>query len=301
MDYLEAHGAGSELGDPIEVQAAAAVYGRGRPEDRPLLVGSVKTNIGHLEPAAGAASLIKTVLAMNRGVIPKHLHFEKPTPHLDWERLPVRVTSEPVNWPEHTGRPRRAGVSAFGISGTNSHVVIEGYTDPSAANGTPGEVKTRLLPLSGKSGEALEDLARRYLSWLDERIAETPSDDDTRSLLADMAWTAGVGRSHFAHRKGIVFNDVESLRKGLESLAQADAASLTPVEPSGAGRLSGDEPEAQDRNSSVIAAAQAYEAGETVSFTDLFAGENRRRISLPGYPFQRRRHWINKPDKRGRN
>ena len=298
VDYLEAHGAGSELGDPIEVQAAAAVYGRGRPEDRPLLIGSVKTNIGHLEPAAGAASLIKTVLAMNQGVIPKHLHFEKPTPHLDWERLPVRVTSEPVDWPEHTGRPPRAGVSAFGISGTNSHVVIEGYTDPSAANGTLGEVKTRLLPLSGKSGEALEDLARRYLSWLDERIAETPSDDDTRSLLADMAWTAAVGRSHFAHRKGIVFNDVELLRKELESLTQVDGASVTPAEPSSKCSPSGDGPDVQDQGASVHAAAQAYEAGETVDFAGLFAGEQRRRISLPGYPFQRRRHWIDKPDKR---
>ena len=302
VDYLEAHGAGSELGDPIEVQAAAAVYGRGRPEDRPLLVGSVKTNIGHLEPAAGAASLIKTVLAMNRGVIPKHLHFEKPTPHLDWERLPLRVTSEPVNWPDNLGRPRRAGVSAFGISGTNSHVVIEGYTDPSNEGDTPGEGENRLLPLSGKTGEALRDLALRYLSWLDERTGEAPSDENVSSeLLADMAWTASVGRAHFSRRKGIVFNDVESLRKGLQALAQADAASLTAVEPSGAGRLSGDEPEAQDRNLSVIAAAQAYEAGETVSFTDLFAGENRRRISLPGYPFQRRRHWIDKPDNRGRN
>ena len=94
VDYLEAHGAGSELGDTIEVQAAAAVYGKGRKAEQPLLIGSVKTNIGHLEPAAGVAGLIKTVLAMRRGVIPKQLHFENPNPHLDWDRLPVRVTSE---------------------------------------------------------------------------------------------------------------------------------------------------------------------------------------------------------------
>ena len=169
VDYLEAHGAGSELGDPIEVQAAAAVYGRERAADRPLLIGSVKTNFGHLEAAAGAASLIKTVLAMNRGLIPKQLHFENPTPHLDWERLPVRVTSKPMNWPDHPGRPRRAGVNAFGISGTNSHVVVEGYTDTPAAEDSSGAGENRLLPLSGKTGEALRDLAQRYLSWLDER------------------------------------------------------------------------------------------------------------------------------------
>ena len=128
VDYLEAHGSGSGFGDPIEVQAAAAVYGKGRAADRPLLIGSVKTNIGHLEPAAGVASLIKTVLAMKRGVIPKNLHFQEPNPHLDWDQLPVQVVSAMTDWPSHSERPPRAGVSAFGISGTNSHVVVEGYS-----------------------------------------------------------------------------------------------------------------------------------------------------------------------------
>ena len=133
VDYLEAHGSGSGFGDPIEVQAAAAVYGRGREEDRPLLIGSVKTNIGHLEPAAGVASLIKTVLAMRRGLIPGNLHFHDPNPHLDWDGLPVRVVSAMTDWPSHPGRPPRAGVSAFGISGTNSHVVVEGYGEADGA------------------------------------------------------------------------------------------------------------------------------------------------------------------------
>ena len=107
-----------------------------------------------------------------------------------------------------------------------------------------------------------------------------------------MAWTAGIGRTHFKHRKSIVFNDAASLREGLEALAQADTTSLTPVEPSGAGRTDGDGPAAEDRNALVEAAAQDYEAGRTVAFAELFAGEKRRRISLPGYPFQRRRYWI---------
>ncbi len=126
VDYLEAHGAGSSMGDAIEVQAAAAVYGRGRAPERPLLVGSVKNNIGHLEPAAGIAGLIKTVLAMNRGAIPRHLHAGGYNPNLDWERLPVRVTTELTAWPPGMGRPPRAGVSALGISGANAHVVVEG-------------------------------------------------------------------------------------------------------------------------------------------------------------------------------
>ena len=231
VDYLEAHGGGSELGDPIEVQAAAAVYGKGREADRPLLIGSVKTNIGHLEPAAGVAALIKAVLAMKQGKIPKHLHFEEPSPHIDWNRLPVQVASALTDWPSHPNRPPRAGVSAFGISGTNAHVVVEGYDSPDTTpvgSAQPvslsvdliGEEEafaprqTRLLPLSGKTDEALRDLTGRYLSWINELASE---DVD---LLADMAWTAGVGRSHFDHRAGIVFQDVESLREKLQALSE---------------------------------------------------------------------------------
>ena len=232
VDYLEAHGGASELGDPIEVQAAATVYGKGREADRPLLIGSVKTNIGHLEPAAGVAALIKAALAMKHEMIPKHLNFENPSPHIDWDRLPVQVVSALTDWPRHPDRPPRAGVSAFGISGTNAHVVVEGYDTPDATPvgsaqpvslsvaDLPGEEEelaprqTRLLPLSGKSDEALRDLTGRYLSWLDALASE---DDD---LLADMAWTASVGRSHFDHRAGIVFQDIASLREKLQALAQ---------------------------------------------------------------------------------
>ena len=247
VDYLEAHGAGSDLGDPIEVQAAAAVYGRERDPERPLLIGSMKTNIGHLEAAAGVASLIKAVLAMNEGRIPRQLHFHNPSPHLEWDRLPVRVTAEVTEWPSHADRPPRAGVSSFGISGTNSHVVVEGHGAPgdgsaevgglawpagsaqaveaalperaaslSPPEGEYGPRKTRILPLSAKSPQALRELARSYIAWLDEcRARGSTEDGASTSLLADMAWTAGVGRSHFVHRAGVVFGDGESLRDRL--------------------------------------------------------------------------------------
>ena len=297
VDYLEAHGAGSALGDPIEVQAAVTVYGKGRQEDRPLLIGSVKTNIGHLETAAGVAGIIKVVLAMKRGVIPKQLHFREPNPNLEWERLPVRVVSEMVDWPLHAERPPGAAVSSFGISGSNAHVVIEGYTDPPAAEDNQGDGQDRFLPLSGKTSDALRELAQRFLSWLDERAGESSSGNGlTRELLADMAWTASVGRAHFKHRKGIVFRDATSLRAGLEALAQTDAAALTAIEAPGAYQPSGSEGVVGDRNALAQAAALAYEAGKTISFAELYVGENRRRISLPGYPFQRRRYWIEKPD-----
>ena len=248
VDYLEAHGAGSELGDPIEVQAAAAVYGRARDGERPLLIGSVKTNLGHLESAAGVAALIKVVLAMRHGLIPKHLHFRDPNPHLDWDRLPVRVVSEATDWPSAPDRPPLAGVSAFGISGANAHVVVEGYGNPgdgpSDPEGVPLPVAapltdtvaelpqpgdglaargTRLLPLSGKSAQSLRKLAERYLEWLEKREPALAADGAASGpALSDMAWTAGIGRSHFDHRAAVPFEDCESLRKGLQALAAAD-------------------------------------------------------------------------------
>ncbi len=257
VDYLEAHGAGSDLGDPIEVQAAAAVYGRERDPDRPLLIGSVKTNIGHLECAAGVASLIKAVLAMHEGRIPKQLHFHNPSPHLEWDRLPVRVTAEETEWPSHPDRPPRAGVSSFGISGTNSHVVVEGSGtaegDSMWPTGSPQSVEvampgptdapppagefsvreTRVLPLSGKSHAALQELATRYLVWLDECLEERSGDGNAlASQLADMAWTAGIGRSHFLHRAGVVFRDSDSLRDGLHAVsATSDPAGQRPLRP----------------------------------------------------------------------
>ena len=225
VDYLEAHGTGTELGDPIEIQAAAAVYGEGREAERPLLIGSVKTNIGHLESAAGVAGLIKVLLAMREGVIPKHLHFERPNPRMDWERLPVRVTSEATGWPECPDRPVRAGVSSFGISGTNAHVILEGYGSRGAAAvavsefaspvGTEFEDREeRLLPLSARSPAALSELAGRYLAWFGE-VAWGPEE------LSDAVWTAGVGRSHFAHRAGLVFREFVELQEQLEALASS--------------------------------------------------------------------------------
>ena len=253
MDYLEVHATGSQLGDPIEVRASAAVYGRGRAPDRPLLLGTVKTNIGHLESAAGIAGLIKVLLAMKHGVIPKHLHFDNPNPHMDWDALPLRVTSEAMDWPLTPDCPRRAGVSAFALSGTNAHVLVEGYdapeesSAPDAGRGSPvGSAqpisailpesvpesptaeglrprRTRMLPLSGKSDDALRESAGRYLSWLDDSAGALSSEGAAAEpLLSDMAWTAAVGRSHFAHRAGVVFEDAASLREGLGALAESD-------------------------------------------------------------------------------
>ena len=252
VDYLEAHGTGTAVGDPIELDAVANVYGRGREASRPLLMGSVKTNVGHLESAAGVAGLIKAALVVKRGVIPKHLHFENPHPEFDWDRQPLRVTSTMAKWPRDRRRPRLAGVNSFGISGTNAHLVVGEYPGP---NGQPsqddspaggakavaaslpepmadlpvpeegiGPRRTRVLPLSGKSPGALNELAQRYLSWLDECADDLAADSAASApTLSDMAWTAGVGRSHFDHRAATVFQDAKTLHEQLRALADAKA------------------------------------------------------------------------------
>ena len=252
VDYLEAHGTGTAVGDPIEIDAVSNVYGPGRDADSPLLIGSVKTNIGHLESAAGIAGLIKTALAVSRGVIPKHLNFHDPDPNIDWGNLPIQVTTEMIDWPRNGRRTRLAGVNSFGISGTNAHVVleehqpdidVERYSDGAVGSGfgvsvslpksmldAPvseeyvGDRERRFLPLSGKSDGAVRDLANRYISWLDRRVlGETVDSAATKKALSDASWTAGVGRSHFEHRAGVVFEDAKSLRAGLREVADDDS------------------------------------------------------------------------------
>ena len=292
VDYLEAHGTGTELGDPIELTAAATAYSDGRPADRPLFVGSVKTNIGHLESAAGVAGVVKVLLAMRQGVIPKHLHFERPNPRLDWDSLPLRVTREATPWPNRLDRPVRAGVSSFGFSGTNAHLILEGYGAPASgrhrspqADETQFAKRThRVLPLSAKTSAALRELAGRYREWL----AESGRDWEA---LSDAAWTAGTGRSHFGWRAGLVFRDLEDLREQLalvEAGSGREAAVAAPEEP--APPMPTRRTEGTD-GEFARAVADAYEAGSEVSFAELFPGERRRRIALPTYPFQRERHW----------
>ena len=190
VDTIEAHGTGTTLGDPIEAQALAATYGRGRPYDRPLWLGSVKSNIGHTQAAAGVAGVIAMVQAIRHGTLPPTLHVDRPTPKLDWDSAGVRLRISARPWPD-AGRPRRAGVSCFGLSGTNAHLIVE--QAPPADDDAPGQEPAGpfALPLSARTADELAELAAR----LRDRLTEDPSLD-----LRDVAVTLATGRSRFGYR-----------------------------------------------------------------------------------------------------
>jgi len=198
--YVEAHGTGTSLGDPIEIHALGAVLGEGRSPERPLLVGSVKTNVGHLEAAAGIAGLIKVVLALQHDEIPPHLHFRNPSPHIAWGQVSVAVPTVRTAWPAN-GR-RIAGISSFGFSGTNSHVVLEEAPTPVIL--PAGEERPlHLLTVSAKDEEPLRVLARAYEAQLAEH---------TELSLADVAFTANAGRAQLEQRLTVVAASGEEAR-----------------------------------------------------------------------------------------
>lgn len=226
IGYVEAHGTGTSLGDPIEVAALAAVLSEEGPRERPVKLGSVKTNIGHLEAAAGVAGLIKVVLAGQRGEVPPNLHFQQGNPHIDWAAAPVEVPTNAVPWEPVEGR-RLAGVSSFGFSGTNAHVILEAVT-PVPADGhhaDPGEAPN-LLVLSARDGAALRELATRYASHLG---AEGSSRD-----VAAICRTASAGRAHFGHRLAVTGRSVADLQSSLQEwLASRESAAVRAADATG--------------------------------------------------------------------
>ncbi|MEZ0095323.1 beta-ketoacyl synthase N-terminal-like domain-containing protein [Streptacidiphilus sp. EB129] len=207
LTYVEAHGTGTQLGDPIELQALDAVTTVGRPAGRPLLVGSVKTNIGHLEPAAGAAGLLKAVLALGHDTIPRHLHLENPNPQVPWADLNLTVTTAATPWP---AGPRVAGVSSFGASGTNAHVIVSEAPKPSAREGLPRTV--HLLTLSANTAEALRAAASCYL--------EPVQAADDRAL-SDIAYSTHIGRARLRFGLSVV-GDRDRIAAGLAAHAAGE-------------------------------------------------------------------------------
>ncbi|MEU8686625.1 type I polyketide synthase, partial [Streptomyces sp. NPDC048611] len=221
VDAVEAHGTGTTLGDPIEAQALIAAYGQDRDDDRPLWLGSLKSNIGHSQAAAGVGGVIKMVMALRNGLLPRTLHAEEPSPHVDWAAGNVRLLNEAVAWPD-AAEPRRAGVSSFGMSGTNAHVIVEEAPrqrtrpDTSAATALP----VVPVPLSARTEEALRDQAARLRSHLLAR----PDDCD----LAGLGFSLATTRSAFEHRAVLVAADRDDLDRGLREIAEGAMVSDVP-------------------------------------------------------------------------
>ncbi|MER7213743.1 type I polyketide synthase, partial [Streptosporangium sp. NPDC000239] len=219
VDAVEAHGTGTTLGDPIEAQALIAVYGENRSQDQPLWLGSLKSNIGHAQAAAGVSGIIKTVQALRQKVLPKTLHVDEPTPYVDWSAGTVQLLTENTPWPE-TGHPRRAAVSAFGVSGTNAHVIIEQAPEtPSEPRDEQPNPAPVALPLSARSAAALTAQASRLADHLEAHPQVRPE---------DVAHSLATTRATFEHRAVVLGTTNADLIKRLRALTDSPVTTGTP-------------------------------------------------------------------------
>ena len=209
VDYVETHGTGTILGDPIEVEALAAIYGKNR--DRDLLLGSVKTNIGHLEPVAGMAGLAKILLSLERQLIPKNLHFNSPNPHIPWDAIPLNVIAKSVAWKKNEAS-RVAGLSSFGFSGTNAHLIISEYSEVEKPEPEPTD-QYEILNLSAQDTNGLIELVKRYLDVLNAGELN----------IKDLCYSATLGRAHWPYRLSVICKHQGDLIDGLRSFLDGSA------------------------------------------------------------------------------
>ncbi|MCA9958471.1 MAG: type I polyketide synthase, partial [Anaerolineales bacterium] len=228
VDLIETHGTGTTLGDPIEVRALGTVFGAAHSPEKPLMISSVKTNVGHLEAAAGIVGLFKAVLALQHGVVPPHLHLRQPNPYIPWETLPMTVPTQPTAWPMPAGQRRVAGLSSFGFSGTNSHMILAEAPLVEREEGV-AERPLHLLTLSAKNEAALRELAARYVAYFETHAAR----------LGDVCFTANGGRSHFNERLALTAATAAEMGATLRAWLAGDEAPRVRRETIG----SGDAPE----------------------------------------------------------
>ncbi|MFD7813483.1 beta-ketoacyl synthase N-terminal-like domain-containing protein [Streptomyces sp. NPDC059785] len=267
VDYVEAHGAGSPALDALELRALGEVLGRGRPAERPLLVGSVKTNIGHAEAAGSLAGLIKAVLCLEHGQVPPSLHLATPRPDVDWAGLPLAVPGQVHDLPD-LDRPALAGVSGQGSSALNAHVVLGQASRPAAPPEPVADGAPYVLALSARSPAALAELVRAYAAYL------APDGPGAEHPVRDICWSAALRRQHHEHRAAVVGSSHEEL-------AAALAGAAGPARPKRQWR---------ERGALLAAVADLYRAGAAVDWGQVF-GLPGRYVPLPRYPWQTRRFW----------
>ena len=226
VQYVEAHGTGTLLGDPIEASALGAVFSPGRDPLNPLGIGSIKTNIGHTETAAGVAGLIKVALSLKHGLIPSSLHFQDPNPYIAFDKLKLKVISDPKPWRMDSGKKPIAGVSSFGFGGTNAHILLEQYAEPGrgSAQHKSFEESAVLFPLSARTEAALKCYARNYVEYLNN--VKNPSQNTLRTI----AYNASCRRTHFEKRIAVAAKNLEELKGALLKFAESETKPAERVE-----------------------------------------------------------------------
>ncbi|MGL4797769.1 MAG: amino acid adenylation domain-containing protein, partial [Cellulosilyticaceae bacterium] len=282
ISYIEAHGTGTRLGDPIEIDALTRAFRKYTEDKHFCAIGSVKTNMGHLDNAAGMAGMAKATLALRAAMIPPHLHFKTPNTQIDFDNAPVYVETKLTKW-EPQDMPRRCGVSAFGLSGTNCHIVMEEapYVAPRQESG-----KASMVPLSAKSKEALQHLVEAYQNFA----------FDEGCVLRDIAYTASFGREHHKYRLGIVATDVAMLQEKLRSLTVpyvTDEVNGIFYGEVGQGTMDMKSEVVAEMTSSLRAAH--YVSGQALEWQP-DTGEDVRKTRIPCYPFEKKRCWVELPE-----
>jgi acyl transferase domain-containing protein len=269
VDAVEGHGTGTALGDAIEAGALLAGYGPHR--ERPLWLGSIKSNIAHCQAAAGVAGVIKMVLALQHGLLPRTLHVDRPVPHVDWAGGAVRLLTETVPWPE-SGRPRRGAVSGTGISGVNVHLVLE--QAPVVPGGRPGGASISMpLVVSAATPAALRAQAGRLLADLRHR-------PDLH--LPDVAYALATTRTAFTCRAAVAAADRDDVHTALAALADGSHTAGLISTPEAAAELP----------PGIATAVREYLRGKTVHWKSVVAFDDAHAVPLPTYPFQHQRFWL---------
>ncbi len=298
IGYVEAHGTGTKLGDPIEIAGLTQAFRRYTDRSQFCAVGSLKTNFGHLDTAAGLVGLIKAAMALNRGQVPPMLHFREPNRDISFVDSPVYVSDMLRPWEREGEAPRRAGVSSFGMSGTNVHAVLEEAPHAEPAYREDVEYRTEVLALSARTEAALGALIGRYARFLEQSNGRSAD-------LRDVCYTANTGRGHYEYRAALTASSIDELQgklarleQRLQATASGDTQTVWNPEPGAwAGRISGSgerDPWSIERlrSASPETLCREYVEGGSLDWAVLYADSDRRTIHLPSYPFERIRCWV---------